>query len=147
MAPIAATELPYLTLSVSILGPPRPIGAQGDDRIKAVQVGRHGLRIRMAGKAGLLLPSVARERQWSSRQFLDAICSKAGLPPGSWRSDQAVIELFDGIDYGDRFYCSDASSLTDPSVLTREDLNRLASWTETNLAALQTDLYPMGMGG
>ncbi len=143
MAPIAAAELPYLTLSISILGPPRPIGAQGDDRINAVVVGRHGLRIRMTGKAGLLLPSVARDREWSSRQFLDAICSKAGLPPGSWRSDQAVLEVFDGIDYGDRFCCSESTDLADPCVVSRADLNRLASWTETNLASLLSGATPI----
>jgi AmmeMemoRadiSam system protein B len=143
MAPIVASELPYLSLSISILGPPRPIGVLGDDRIKAVEVGRHGLRIRMAGKAGLLLPSVARDRQWNSRQFLDAICSKGGLPPGSWRSDQAVLEVFDGIDYGARFCVSNENELTDPCLLSRADLNRIASWTELNLAALHSGATPL----
>ncbi len=121
MTPIAAVELPHLTLSTSIIGPPRPIGARGEERVEAIAVGRHGLRIRMAGKAGLLLPSVARDRQWNARQFLDAICTKAGLPPGSWLSDQANIEIFEGIDHGDHFCCRAPSDPADPE---RRDARR-----------------------
>ncbi len=110
MAPIAPLELPYLTLSISILGPPRPIGVHGDQRIDAVKIGQHGLRIRMGNKAGLLLPVVAKERDWNSRQFLDAVCNKAGLPPGSWRSDDASVEIFDGIDYGAPFIVEEPTS-------------------------------------
>lgn len=146
MAPIAAIELPYLTLAVSIIGPPRPLGLRGDDRIQGVEVGRHGLRIAMGGKAGLLLPSVARDRRWNARQFLDAICSKAGLPPGSWRNDKAKVEVFDGVDYTDRFWFSDeadpvADPIDDPA-MTQAELQALARWTLSNLLAIRTGATP-----
>lgn len=142
MAPVTTTELPYLNLSISILGPPRPIAARGDARIDAVQVGQHGLRISMAGKAGLLLPVVAEEQGWNSRQFLDAICSKAGLPPGSWRSDQAVVEVFDGLAYGNQFCCSDDLDLSDPILVNPEDLARLARWTQRNIQSMINGATP-----
>ncbi len=143
MAPIAAVELPYLSLSISILGPPRPIGVRGDDRINAVQIGKHGLRIRLANHVGLLLPVVAKERNWNSRQFLDAVCNKAGLPPGSWRSDNADLEIFDGIEFGGPFQI-DASALNaEPPVLDTQELLRLSSWVSYNLSALQTGATPM----
>lgn len=142
MAPIAAVELPYLTLSISILGPPRPIGVEGDQRIEAVQVGRHGLRIRMGNKVGLLLPVVAKERDWNSRQFLDAVCNKAGLPPGSWRSNDAVVEIFDGIDFGAPFLSDVSVSDEEPQIFDPQSLNQLASWVQYNLAATLSGATP-----
>lgn len=142
MAPIAAAELPYLNVSISVLGPPRPIGVAGDDRIDAVKIGSHGLRIRMADKIGLLLPSVARERDWNSRQFLDAVCNKAGLPPGSWRSDQAHVEIFDGVDYGAAMAGDPAAPAVEPGVLDNDQLQRLSLWVRNNLVALKVGATP-----
>ena len=141
MAPIAAVELPHLDLSISILGPPRPIEAKGDDRIDAVQVGKHGLRIRMGKQVGLLLPVVATERKWDSRQFLDAVCTKAELPPGTWRSDQAVVEIFDGVYYGAPFLANE-TTVPDRSLLAPEQLARLTTWVENNLAAVCSGATP-----
>ena len=98
MAPITAIELPHLTLSVSVLGTPRVLNVAGEDRVNAIQIGRHGLRIRYENHAGLLLPAVAKERDWNARQFLDAVCTKAGLPSETWKSEDAMVEIFDGID-------------------------------------------------
>ncbi|TWU36636.1 hypothetical protein Q31b_49170 [Novipirellula aureliae] len=142
MAPIAEAELPYLDLTVSLLGEPRPIGVKGDERIDAVQVGKHGLRIRMGHHAGLLLPSVARERGWTSRQFLDAVCRKAGLPPGAWRSDQATVELFDGIDFGGPLAVDTALDQQEASVVDETDLSQLVQWIRYNLDAIQTGATP-----
>jgi AmmeMemoRadiSam system radical SAM enzyme/AmmeMemoRadiSam system protein A len=142
MAPIAPAELPFLNVSISLLGPPRPIGVAGDERIDAVKIGSHGLRIRMADKIGLLLPSVARERSWNSRQFLDAVCNKAGLPPGSWRSDQADVEIFDGIDYGAPMAIDQPAASVEPPVLDEQQLQRLGAWVKNNLVALQAGATP-----
>jgi AmmeMemoRadiSam system protein B len=143
MAPISESELPYLNLTVSILGAPRPIGVRGDDRIDAVKVGHHGLRIQMGNQAGLLLPSVARERNWTSRQFLDSVCRKAGLPPGAWRSDQANVEIFDGIDFGDPISIEDAkSTAAENGVVDQEQLAKLAEWIRYNLAAIRSGATP-----
>lgn len=142
MAPIAAIELPHLDVSVSILGPPRPIGASGDDRIEKVKVGKHGLRIQLGDKAGLLLPVVAKERNWNAHQFLDAVCTKAGLPPGSWRRDDADVQIFDGIDYGAPMIAS-AGANADPSLLSDDDLEQLRSWVQSNIVAYQSGATPM----
>jgi AmmeMemoRadiSam system protein B/AmmeMemoRadiSam system protein A len=135
MAPITAIELPHLTLSVSVLGTPRPIDATGEERINAIQIGQHGLRIRQQKKAGLLLPLVAKERNWNARQFLDAVCSKADLSPETWKREDAVVEIFDGIDHSAAFICVD----TDPELptLSPEHLQKLANWVDSNLVAIQ----------
>ena len=37
---------------------------------------------------GLLLPEVASERGWDTLTFLDHLCLKANLPPGSWKDSK-----------------------------------------------------------
>ncbi len=144
MPPVTPVELPYLDLTVSILGPPRPIGADGDARIDAVKVGQHGLRIAMGKNAGLLLPSVAKERNWNSRQFLDAVCRKAGLVEASWRSDQASIQIFDGVDFGGPL--ANAVELTDSvetGAIDPQQLGLLRGWVNENLVAMQAGATPL----
>ena len=145
MAPIAPVELPYLDLSVSLLGPPRPIGVSGDDRIAAIKIGQHGLRIQMGKNAGLLLPSVAVERDWDARQFLDAVCGKAGLPAGAWRSDDAKLMLFDGTYFGGNFIKLDdgAEELCADRVFVSDgDMQVLHGWATDNLQAFLTGATP-----
>ncbi|MGI9470987.1 MAG: AmmeMemoRadiSam system radical SAM enzyme, partial [Rubripirellula sp.] len=142
MAPVAAAELPHLTLSVSVIGPPRPIEASGDDRIGAVHVGEHGLRIRLGNQVGLLLPVVARERDWDARQFLDAVCNKAGLPPGSWRRQDALVEVFDGIDYSAPFAVATDAGLSEAPLVDEDTLQRLCRWIKGNLTALSMGATP-----
>jgi AmmeMemoRadiSam system protein B/AmmeMemoRadiSam system protein A len=142
MPAIDPAELPFLNLTVSILGSPRPIGVTGDDRIAAVNIGNHGLRIRMGNQVGLLLPSVARERNWNSRQFLDAVCRKAGLPPGAWRSDQAVVEIFDGIDFGGPLSGQDVNVPEERAAVEPDQMEKLTAWVRDNLSALIAGATP-----
>ncbi|MCG8652190.1 MAG: AmmeMemoRadiSam system radical SAM enzyme, partial [Pirellulales bacterium] len=142
MPPVAPIELPHLTLSVSILGSPRPIAAQGDERIEAVRVGQHGLRIRLGNNAGLLLPVVATERGWNSRQFLDAVCQKAGLPPASWRRDDAVLQIFDGVEFGGPFLAAPDQSVHESALIDGQQLEQLRSWTHNNLMAISSGATP-----
>lgn len=141
MAPIAPIELPHLDVSVSVLGPSMPIDASGDDRVEKVLVGKHGLRIQMGDKAGLLLPVVARERDWNARQFLDAVCTKAGLPPGTWRSDDADLRIFEGIDYSSPMIV-EADSDSDPALFDQAELEALQSWVQSNIVAFQSSATP-----
>ena len=143
MAPVTAIELPHLTLSISILGSPRPIGVNGDDQIRAIEVGKHGLRIRQNNHAGLLLPVVAKERAWNARQFLDAVCSKAGLPPGSWRREDTDVEIFDGIDHTAPFHSIPGSTDHEPPVVDKETLRQLCRWIQSNLDAMQAGATPL----
>ncbi len=141
MAPITAIELPHLTLSVSVLGTPRVLNVAGEDRVNAIQIGRHGLRIRYENNAGLLLPAVAKERDWNARQFLDAVCTKAGLPSETWKSEDAMVEIFDGIDHSAAFVCGVTAEET-PTV-SPETLKKLSGWIESNLAAMQQGATPV----
>ena len=93
--PVLPSELPDLSLHVSVLGELRPIDPE------AVEVGVHGLVIRGGGRSGLLLPQVAAERGWDRERFLDETCRKAGLPPETWRRPGCELLAFTATVFSD----------------------------------------------
>jgi len=92
--PVTREEAPQLEIELSILSPPQPIQPE------AVEVGRHGLLIDLAGQRGLLLPQVPIEHHWDRVTFLEQTCRKAGLPLDAWRKG-ATIEAFTAEIFGD----------------------------------------------
>jgi AmmeMemoRadiSam system protein A len=93
--PVTREEAPALEIEISILSPPKPIQAD------AVEIGRHGLLISMAGHRGLLLPQVPIEHHWDRTTFLEQTCRKAGLPLDAWRKG-ATIEAFTAEVFGEK---------------------------------------------
>ncbi len=92
--PVTLTEASNLEIELSILSPPQPISPD------AVEIGRHGLLISMAGRRGLLLPQVPTEHNWDRITFLEQTCRKAGLPLDAWQKG-ATIEAFTAEVFGD----------------------------------------------
>ena len=88
-------ELPGCKLEISVLSPAFP--ARAED----VQVGVHGINLRLAHRRGLLLPQVAVSHGWDRVTFLSQTCVKAGLPTDAWRRPDAVIELFTAAVFGE----------------------------------------------
>jgi AmmeMemoRadiSam system protein A len=93
--PVTLPEARDLEIELSILSPPQPISAE------AVEIGRHGLLITMAGRRGLLLPQVPTEHQWDRTTFLEQTCRKAGLPLDAWQKG-ATIEAFTAEVFGEK---------------------------------------------
>lgn len=93
--PVTLPEASHLQIELSILSPPQPIPAE------AVEIGRHGLLISMAGRRGLLLPQVPAEHNWDRITFLEQTCRKAGLPLDAWKNG-ATIEAFTAEIFGDK---------------------------------------------
>jgi AmmeMemoRadiSam system protein A len=91
---LSSTELPRVTLEVSILSVPERIEGLAEHREAEVVVGRHGLMVDSGSYSGLLLPQVAVEEAWTPRRFLEATCEKAGLPPEAWRRPTTVFRRF-----------------------------------------------------
>ncbi len=87
---ITEDELPLLNIDISVMFNPAMVGAKGEDRIEAIEVGKHGLVIDHPRGRGLLLPHVATEQGWDAKTFLDHLSAKAGLPPDTWRRDPAA---------------------------------------------------------
>ncbi len=93
--PVTLNEARDLQIELSILSQPQPTSAE------AVEVGRHGLLISMAGHRGLLLPQVPVEHHWDRVTFLEQTCRKAGLPVDAWRMG-ATIETFTAEVFGEK---------------------------------------------
>lgn len=92
--PVSPEELPKLTVEVSLLHSRELLLGGPRERIAAIEIGRHGLDLQYAGRAGLLLPSVPVDHGWSVLRFLEELCRKAGLPAGSWQEPDAKLYRF-----------------------------------------------------
>lgn len=93
--PVAAGELLSLRVEISVLSPLAPIEPH------AVEVGRHGLAVRLRERRGVLLPQVAVEHAWDRETFLAQTCLKAGLPKDAWRQPGIGISGFTATVFGE----------------------------------------------
>ncbi len=88
--PVTLSELPELTLEVSVLG---PLARTSDPA--SLRVGTDGVLIRCGGASGCFLPHVATETGWTAEELLSKCCSmKAGLPDDAWRRPGTEVYLF-----------------------------------------------------
>jgi AmmeMemoRadiSam system radical SAM enzyme/AmmeMemoRadiSam system protein B/AmmeMemoRadiSam system protein A len=91
---VKSSEIPFLTIEISIMYDPILVEAKGQDRLTAFEVGMHGLVIISSESRGLLLPNVATENNWDAQTFLEQTCVKANLNKDSW-----LLESVDLITY------------------------------------------------
>ena len=135
--PISSSELNDLNMEVWLLYAPQPVAARGEDRIGAVDIGRHGLQIARGANRGLLLPSVAVDHHLDAPSFLKQVCLKAGLPPDAWKSDDTQLLTFEGHVIRGKLEPGDAPlSSAVPGGPTVSEINALADFCRTNLNAL-----------
>jgi AmmeMemoRadiSam system protein A len=87
-APMKPDQLAELSVEISLLSPLQLVAPE------SIEIGRHGLLIRLGGQRGLLLPQVAIEHRLAREQFLEQTCRKAGLPPEAWRDPEARLFAF-----------------------------------------------------
>jgi AmmeMemoRadiSam system protein B/AmmeMemoRadiSam system protein A len=78
-------ELDQTRLEISVLSPLHRITDTAQ-----IQVGLHGLMLFAGEQQGVLLPQVPVEQGWDRDQFLENLCSKAGLMAGCWRQGAAL---------------------------------------------------------
>jgi AmmeMemoRadiSam system protein A len=94
--PVAETELALLRVEVSVLEPPVALADPA-----GFVAGRHGIIIERGMRRALLLPQVATEMGWDSRQMLEAVCRKANLPVDAWRDGSAQLQIFESACFGE----------------------------------------------
>jgi AmmeMemoRadiSam system protein B/AmmeMemoRadiSam system protein A len=135
---ISPLELPYLTLETWLLHTPKLIEAKGHDRAAAVEIGKHGLQVARGNNRGLLLPGVATEANFTSEQFLQQVCMKAGLPPSLWVEDDTQIWTFEGMEFGGPIEANAAKEgVLQPGVpYPAEILDRIAKGCADNIFLL-----------
>ncbi len=145
--PIRPAELCDLTIEVWLLWGLETIREKGEDRVQAVEIGRHGLMISRGRSSGLLLPGVATEHHVDARTFLEQVCVKAGLPRNAWIDDDVDLKRFEGYSLtshlGDFLEpdCGKAETPAQPEP-GRADLDRLAALARNNLAAAAFGAVP-----
>jgi AmmeMemoRadiSam system protein A len=81
--PMKMEQLGELSIEISLLSPLQPIDPE------AIEIGHHGLLVRLHAHRGVLLPQVAIEHRLTRQQFLEETCRKAGLPREAWRDPEA----------------------------------------------------------
>jgi AmmeMemoRadiSam system protein A len=84
-APMKPEQLDELSIEISLLSPLESIAPE------SIEIGRHGLLVRLHTQRGLLLPQVAIEHRLTREQFLEETCRKAGLPRETWRDPEARL--------------------------------------------------------
>jgi uncharacterized protein len=89
--PVQPDELARLRIEISVLTAPVPV--EPSDRCRVV-IGRDGVLVRRGRAQALLLPQVATEQGLGPEAFLNAVCHKAGLAPGSWREPDTYVFTF-----------------------------------------------------
>ncbi|MDH5658184.1 MAG: TIGR00296 family protein [Nitrosopumilus sp.] len=96
--PVTADELDKIIFEVTVLTPPVEIKVeQPSEYLKEIKVGRDGLIIENGYTSGLLLPQVPMEYSWSTKEFLEHACQKAGLEKNAWKSKDIKISKFQGV--------------------------------------------------
>jgi AmmeMemoRadiSam system protein A len=90
-------ELAHVDIEITALSPLRKV-----ESISEIEVGRHGIYITKDWHSGVLLPQVATEQKWDRDTFVEQTCYKAGLPPDAWKSPDTVIQIFEGLVFGER---------------------------------------------
>ncbi|MGI6414121.1 MAG: AmmeMemoRadiSam system radical SAM enzyme [Thermoguttaceae bacterium] len=142
--PISPTELAHLDMEVWLLWGLRPVEAKGEDRARAVAIGRHGLQIAMGNRRGLLLPGVATEHKMDAVAFLEAVCRKAGLPSDAWKKDDATLMTFEGYSIEGRL--ADVTQAGETPVPAggpdADQVAELADFARQNLLALCQGAVP-----
>ena len=94
---VTQDEFPILDLEVTVLTKPELIVvAHPDQYFDEIEIGRDGLIIQKGYAKGLLLPQVATENAFTTEEFLENTCMKAGISADSWMDESCDVYRFQG---------------------------------------------------
>jgi AmmeMemoRadiSam system protein B/AmmeMemoRadiSam system protein A len=94
---VSATELPFITIEISVLTPPQPI--KGPEEIV---IGKHGIVLSRGWNRATFLPQVAPEQGWDRETTLRHLALKAGLDADGWK--KAEFRVYEAIVFGEEAY-------------------------------------------
>ncbi len=92
--PLLASELNNLTLEISYLSTPKPIGSTDE-----IKIGEHGVILDRGNNHAVFLPQVAIEHCWDLRATLENLSRKAGLSASAWRSGNCSFSVFESVRF------------------------------------------------
>ena len=143
MPSVVADELRHLDFEIWLLFGRKMIKELGEQRINALEIGRHGLQIQCGEARGLLLPGVATDLGLDAESFLHHVCRKAGLSTDDWKRDDAQLATFEGTlvagAFDDRVL---RNTTTPPRLLTDDEVAQLATFFRDNVFALSRGAVP-----
>jgi len=101
--PVSLDELEKITIEVTILTLPEKIDVEWrEDLPSKIEIGKHGLIVKLGNNSGLLLPQVAVEHNFDAVTFLSQTCYKANLPLNCWKDERVEIFKFEGQIFQER---------------------------------------------
>jgi uncharacterized protein len=84
--PLNKNEFKHIVIEISILTRPELIKVKNSDEyLKNIDIGKDGIIIQ-GTSSGLLLPQVATEYNFDSKQFLECLSEKAGMNKDAWKN-------------------------------------------------------------
>jgi len=96
--PVKREELDEIDIEISVLTPMEKI-----DDYNRIEMGKHGVMVKMGPRSGVYLPQVADETGWDRDRFMNSLCtSKAGIPEDSWKTGKADIYVFTAEVFGEK---------------------------------------------
>ncbi len=96
--PVTLDELDEVDIEISALSSMEKI-----DDYSEIEVGKHGVMVRMGWKGGVYLPQVADETGWNREQFMNSLCAhKAGIPSDAWKTGKCEMYVFTAEVFGER---------------------------------------------
>jgi AmmeMemoRadiSam system protein B/AmmeMemoRadiSam system protein A len=94
-APVESTELPYISIEISVLAPLQKINS-----IDEFKLGTQGIYMTKDGRSGTYLPQVAQQTGWSPEELFEHCArEKAGLGPDGWK--KADLYVYEAIVFGE----------------------------------------------
>lgn len=104
-SPIKKSETDKIVFEVSVLTIPKLLECEALERGKHIKIGHDGLIIEYGASSGLLLPQVATEWNFTPKDFLQALCQKAGLPRDMHKSESAAVYKFSAQIFEEKTPC------------------------------------------
>ena len=94
---VTEEEFEKLDFEVTVLTKPEIIEvAHYEQYFDEIEIGRDGLIIQKGYARGLLLPQVAVENAFTTEEFLEHTCMKAGISSDSWMDASCDVLKFQG---------------------------------------------------
>ena len=105
--PLAEDEVNDISIEISVLTVPEELEVRDRENIV---IGRDGLIIDGGYASGLLLPQVPVEQGWDQEEFLEHICTKAGLPSDAYKDEENKIYIFQA-----QIFCEEGDQVVEKS--------------------------------
>ena len=95
--PLTQAEWPNCNVEISVLS-----DSSRCEDLNQIEIGRHGLILRYQSHSGVFLPQVPVEQGWNREQYLDHLCLKAGVVPGTWKKPECQIDWYEAFVFNVR---------------------------------------------